>query len=318
MQQNNPTIPGLVYTTHAAINKKRWDECIFKSYNGLIYSTSAYLDSMAGTWDAIILNDYEAVLPLPWRMKFGISYIYPPAFTQQLGISALASDDEKIVEAFIHAIPKKFRLIELNLNATNKISATSAVARANYLLDLHRDYLEIQQGFSRSANRNIRKAKNEKVTIIENASAAAIIQLHRRRFKDGIGSSDADYSRFLSLVNKLSEEDNYYCIGALNKNGLLIAGSIYLIYKDRISFVLNGNTAESLENGATHLLMDHTIKKFSGRSFLLDFEGSDNPAFARFYQQYGARPETYYFFRDNRLPWPLNLLKKGNPGPAFP
>lgn len=315
MQQHSPTIPGLVYTTHAAINKKQWDDCIYKSYNGLIYSTSAYLDHMAGSWDAIILNDYEAVLPLPWRKKFGFYYIYPPAFTQQLGISALSREDEKTVEAFINTIPKKFRLIELNLNATNQISGTSVVARTNYLLDLHGDYTELLKGYSRSAKRNIRLAETEQVTIIEDASAAGIIQLHRHRFKDGIGSNDSDYNRFLSLINNLEKIGDHYCIGAINKNGLLIAGSIYLIYKDRISFVLNGNTAESLENGATHLLMDHTIKKFSGRGFVLDFEGSDNPSFARFYQQYGALPETYYFFRDNRLPWPLNLLKKGNPGP---
>ena len=76
MQNNQSIIPGIVYTKHTYIDKQKWDECILKSHNGLIYSTAAYLDSMAGSWDALILNDYEAVMPLPWRKKFGIQYIY--------------------------------------------------------------------------------------------------------------------------------------------------------------------------------------------------------------------------------------------------
>jgi hypothetical protein len=310
MQQQTPDIPGIIYTAHAAIDKKKWNECIRKSHNGLVYSSAEYLDHMAGSWDALILNDYVAVLPLPWRKKFGIYYIYPPAFTQQLGVSALFNEDEKTVEAFLKAIPKKFRLVEMNMNATNQPGTNSTLVRNNYLLDLSRPYTEIRKGYSRSAIRNIKKSGMEQVTLIENAAPADIIQLHRKRFRDEIGNSAIDYRKFLSLVDCFQETDNCYCIAAANKRGELMAGSIYFIFKNRISFVINGNTDESLENGATHLLMDHTIRKFSGSSFILDFEGSDNPSFARFYQQYGATPETYSFIRINRLPWPVNLLKK--------
>ncbi len=40
----------------------------------------------AGQWDALVLDDYQAVMPLTWRSKFGIRYLYQPAFTQQTGI----------------------------------------------------------------------------------------------------------------------------------------------------------------------------------------------------------------------------------------
>jgi hypothetical protein len=44
---------------------------------------------------------------------------------------------------------------------------------------------------------------------------------------------------------------------------------------------------------------------------MIDFEGSDNPAFARFYEQFGARPvEQYPAVYNNKLPWPVRLFKR--------
>ncbi len=100
-----------------------------------------------------------------------------------------------------------------------------------------------------------------------------------------------------------------FTIGAYNRKEALIGGSIYFIFKKRITFIINGNTPESLKNGATHLLMYETIKKFSDTDFILDFEGSDFPEFARFYQQYGAISEIYKMVKINNLPWPVSLLK---------
>lgn len=303
------------YIEQQNIDKAKWDECITNSINGLVYSTSTYLDIMAGQWDALVLGDYEAVLPLPWRKKIGLRYIYPPAFTQQLGLSYLHADKEKFLPTFIKAIPAKFRYIEMNLNAANQPQGESLFMRKNYLLSLSPDYSTLKKNFSRSALRNLASAEANSITIIENVSPHKIIELHRNRFHDEIGFKKEDYERFSLLAENYIKTGNCYCIGAVNNNGVLIAGSIYLIFKDRLYFVINGNIPESLATGATHLLMDHTIRNFSGSKFTLDFEGSDYPSFARFYEQYGAQPEHYYFLQLNRLPFPLNLLKRGKLNP---
>jgi len=63
------------------IDKIKWDACISNAANGLIYGYSFYLDTMARHWDALVLNDYEAVMPLTWNKKYGFYYLYQPAFT---------------------------------------------------------------------------------------------------------------------------------------------------------------------------------------------------------------------------------------------
>ena len=296
------------YLTYGQIDKEKWDRCVAESSNGLIYSSSMYLDQMAVNWHGLVLNDYEAVMPLPWKKKWGVYYIYPPAFTQQLGISSLTIESKEVVETFLQAIPKKFRYLEANLNANNPVNGNFGM-RKNYLLFLDPDYATLQKAYSRSARRNIATARVHQIKVLENASPHDIIQLHRQRFKDDIGSNKNDYTRFLKLINQLNNQGQCYCITALNEAGQLIAGSIYTLFKNRVTFVMNGNNAESLANGATHFLMDHSIRHFCGRPLVLDFEGSDRPDFARFYAQYGAKPEYYAFVRKNRLPWPLRLLK---------
>ncbi|MBS1975692.1 MAG: hypothetical protein JST13_15195, partial [Bacteroidetes bacterium] len=74
------------YLQQHEIDKTRWDACISSSANGLIYACSSYLDTMSKNWDALVLRDYEAVMPLTWNKKYGVYYLYQPAFTASLGI----------------------------------------------------------------------------------------------------------------------------------------------------------------------------------------------------------------------------------------
>jgi hypothetical protein len=293
------------------VDKTRWDNCIASSHNGLIYATSIYLDAMATQWDAVILNNYEFVMPLPWRKKYFIFYVYPPAFVQQLGIFSPNIITAKQVALFIDAIPKKFKFCSMHFNYANKLTAGKTTTRKNYLLDLAPEYNVLYKAYSRSAVRNITKANNAGVRIVEDVAAASIIQMHRKRFNDVIGATAADYKKFSILCEELTGSGQCFTAGAYNNSNTLIAGSVYFKHKNRLTFILNGNTRESLTCGATHLLKDYTIKKFANQGMILDFEGSDFENFARFYEQFGAKEvEHYTTLTINRLPPFLRLLKR--------
>ena len=76
----------IYYLKRNQLDDNKYNSCIKQSKNSRIYAFSWYLDCVADNWDALVLNDYEAVMPLPWRQKYVIKYIYPPAWTQQLGV----------------------------------------------------------------------------------------------------------------------------------------------------------------------------------------------------------------------------------------
>jgi len=292
------------------IDKQKWDDCIKNSCNPLIYATSVYLDCMADNWDGLILNDYEAVMPLPWRKKYFIKYIYTPAFTQQLGIFSNFSLNENIINIFLKNIPGDFKYIEINCHSGMKMLNWLVQNGKNYLLDILGSYEEIKKNYSRSAIRNINKAKTSNVSIRTDVNSNLIIQLHQKRFSNNIGVTQKDYNKFSLLANALKSANACYTFGAFMQQQL-IAGSIYFLYKNRVVFIFNGNSKESLVNGATHLLKDEAIKFFANKVEYMDFEGSNNPDFARFYQQYGAKNyEVYSKIWINRLPKLLQLFKR--------
>ena len=88
------------YLTYQQIIKTKWDACIDKADNGLIYAYSFYLDAMAKHWDALVMNDYEAVMPLTWNKKYSIHYLYQPPFTACLGVFGKLLTAETVTNSY--------------------------------------------------------------------------------------------------------------------------------------------------------------------------------------------------------------------------
>lgn len=310
MQKN----ADILFLENKDIDKQRWDECINKAHNSRIYGLSIYLDSMCSNWAALVSKDYKVVMPLPWKKKFGIYYLYQPAFCQQLGVFAEPLLTEEMVAAFLSAIPKKFFYWDIALNSANTVTSYNTRAGKNYLFLLGDTYDNLYKNYNRNAKRNIKKAREAGIQVCENISADTVISLHRKRFKDNVGANEKDYNKFSLLLNYLSENGQAYSIGAMDKDNVVIASSIYLLHNKRLVFIINGNLPAGLDNGSTYLLKDFAINKFSNQQIIMDFEGSDNIQFARFYQQFGAKEIEYYpFIINNNLPWPLRYFKKSVP-----
>src|SRR5688500_13949607 len=106
------------YVPRAQIDTIKWDQCIDKAANGLIYGYSVYLDHMAAHWDGLVLNDYEVVMPLTWNKKYGFYYIYQPFLSAALGVFG-NNVNAALVGHFLKAIPGRFRLWEFSLNHGN-------------------------------------------------------------------------------------------------------------------------------------------------------------------------------------------------------
>src|ERR1700733_10069344 len=127
------------YLPHEKIDKAAWDRCIDEAPGGLVYAYSFYLDIMARHWDALVMNDYQLVMPLTWNKKYGIYYLYQPAFTASLGVFG-KNITEALVQQFIQAIPDKFKLVEIELNKDNPVNTASINMRTNYVLSLNKSY----------------------------------------------------------------------------------------------------------------------------------------------------------------------------------
>ena len=306
------------YLTYQQINKTKWDECIRGADNGLIYSYSFYLDAMAKNWDALVLNDYEAVMPLTWKKKYGIHYLYQPPFTACLGVFG-KSINAGTLNAFLKAISAKFKYWDIYLNAGNlfKLPEFNLYERMNYVLNLNKPYEDLCKIYRDNIKRNIKKSVQFGLSIHKNIAIAEVISLAKEQAGKFSRAADDDYSRFEKLYQLLytnvvhpdyfGEKATTYTVYTKEKQ--LMASAVFFFSHNRAYYIMVGNHPNGKTLGASHALINAFIKDHAGQHLLLDFEGSDIPSLAFFYSSFGAGEEKYSAVKLNRLPSFLKWMK---------
>jgi len=299
------------YIKQEDIDFTKWDICIAKSFNGIIYAYSWYLDIVSPGWDALVYNDYESVMPLTQNKKFGFNYLFQPFFCQQLGVFTSHKLDNNLVDAFILSIPSKYKYIEINLNKYNNIGdieGYSLKLNNTYELDLIHNYENLFRKYEKNNIRNIRKAIHSKISILKGLMPDEIFELVRL---NGIfpGMSNDNLKVLHKLVTTSIRYKSGYIYGAYDEKNSLCAVGFFIYSNNKACFILSVSSDEGKKQRAMFLLIDEFIKDFSGQNIILDFEGSNIPGIARFYKGFGATPFNYPTIRANKLPFPVSLLK---------
>jgi hypothetical protein len=261
---------------------------------------------MCDNWDALVLNDYEAVMPLPWRKKFSLHYIYQPFLVAQLGLFGNNISAETLT-VFLNIVPKKFRYLDFPLNHGNVFSLPEypLFERANYVLSLQPSYNDLYNLYRQNIKRNIKKAIQYGCEIKKNVPIASIIHLSKQQNN----SNEADFLRFKKLFNYLHLQKKTTTYGVYSGEQL-VASAAFLFSHNRAYYILVGNHPNGRTLGASHLLIDAFIQDHAGRQLFLDFEGSDIRNLSFFYSSFGATEEKYTAIKLNRLPMFARWLKK--------
>ncbi|MBL7701303.1 MAG: hypothetical protein JNM14_03580 [Ferruginibacter sp.] len=314
------------YLTYRQIDKTKWDDCIDRADNGLIYAYSFYLDAMAKNWDALVLGDYEAVMPLAWNKKYNIHYLYQPPFTACLGVfgrlkprqrlqNLMAVDHNQLtaetVNAFLQAVPPKYKYWDIYFNPGNlfKLQDFALYERINYVLNLNNSYENLYNSYRDNIKRNIKKSEQYQLSINKNITIAGVIKLAKEQPNNST-LTVADFNGFEKLFEFLYSRQKATAYGAYTKEGRLIASAAFFFSHKRAYYIMVGNHPDGKTLGASHALINAFIKDHAGEDMLLDFEGSDIPSLAFFYSSFGAVEEKYSAVKLNKLPAPLKWLKK--------
>jgi len=310
------------YLRHQEIDLLKWDARIGSSPNGLIYGCSFFLDAItAGQWDALVLEDYRAVMPLPWNRKFSFYYLYQPFCTPCLGIFG---DDPKTlpVAGFLQAIPKKFKYWDIDLNEANLFVPPSPgppihpslplkmTTRVNHFLRLDRTGEQLEEDYNRLAKRMCKRAASDHLDIIRNIAPRDVIDLYRKEY--GARHSRVNtksYARLTSCADKAFNMGHAQTYLAIWPDGGIAAFYLVLSDKKFVYSTLGGSTPKGKEEGAFYLLTDAAIKDHAATHRVFRFEGSDIPGIASFDASFGSTPVHYPHLLMNDLPFPIHLLK---------
>ncbi len=284
------------FVRHNDINKTRWDALILGAPQGNVYCLSDYLDIAFPQWDALILNDYEAVMPLPSKKKFFIHYLYTPFFIQQMGVFSCKTLNINVLQNFINAIPKKFLSIKLNLNEGNFFpELKNTNSHRNIILPLNNSYEVLKSHYHKNLQRNLKKATSEDIELVDLQDVSSIISLFRSTRGRSISHlKDDDYQRFINIINNIQNNANVrVMMRGVKHNATLHAAAVFLLFKNSLTFIFSGQSEEGLSHHFLALLLDDMIHSFAATPTIFDFEGSDNDTLARFYLGFGGEERHY-------------------------
>jgi hypothetical protein len=302
-------IPAAYILPSAKIDRDKWNACIHNSSNGLIYACTDYLDAMADQWHGIVIDDYRAVMPLPWRIRFGIRYCYMPPFIQQLGL--IGNYNTNDIAAVFRTLPDFISLADIHFNFSNKeITAYKEVSlKTNCIIDLSAGYETIRAHYRKDLKENIKKNIDTLVYAEDMLSmAAGLFQGQYQKHIKHVRTEE--YDRFFSLC-QLFESKGQSIVRAIMGSGTeVLAVAVLLKDGKRIYNLMNTTTPEGRRCDANDLLVDRIIHEFAGQRLLFDFEGSELPGVKAFYEKFGAENQPYYYYHYNGLPFYLRWLKR--------
>ena len=298
------------YLDREDLDIDKYNDCVENSIQFNVFGYSWYLDIACTKWGVYVLNDYDAVMPVPWRKKMFIKYVYPPLWIIQLGIYSKLIEDEN---EFLIEVFDDFRLVELRMNTHNSFSFFGKFQnkRKLQIISLTNSYESIKDGYNRNRKRELKKS--EDLDFTENWEDDPLLFLEL--FKNNVGKKirkikEIDYDNLYRLIKMCLEKKLGDLLTIYDKNDNLISGAFFLKQKNRVTELVCSSDLKKRKNGANTFMNDRAIFRYQKHFDIFDFGGSSMKRIAKYYTSFGAKDEGYIQLKYNNLPRFLKLLKR--------
>lgn len=302
----------ILHIRHNQIDKELWDRRITSSVCSLPYACSWYLDAVCSGWEALVTPDYEYVMPLPVKRKFGVKYLIQPRWVQQLGVFSATAPTAEVISAFVRKIPYffyDFNINHQNLSALQQsagrlpsvLAASLHRLRNNYIIDVKGGMQVVRSRYDMNTKRSIAKARqlgleiddveiDDFVRLWQSVNPDKAEELHRKLPQLAYAAADRGMGIFLGAYR----EDT------------LIAAAFAIRTRDKLYFLAPASTEQGKKCCAMFLLLDHLVKEYCCRhNLIFDCEGSMLDGVARFYRGFSPINQPYTTISRGR---PANLI----------
>lgn len=282
---------------HGDIDATRWNETVGASGFPTVFCTYEMLDALVGgaTWNALVMDDYDYVMPLPERSKFGVHYVYSPFFVSQMGIFSAKPVTAQITSDFFNALPSADKHVDLLLNQSNATDFIDSytISLVTHTLALYKDYQELSSAYSQNTRRNVKAArKSDLVMKSDEVGVEQVVRLFQenRGQRKEVRFKPKDYEILTQAASVLKSQGLLEVLSVHTREGQLIAGALMVRDFQRYRFWFSGRDAQFADQKAMFFLLDEFIARHAGTPFLLDFNGSMNENVARLYKGFGGQP----------------------------
>ena len=279
---------------HKNIDFKQYEHCIKNAHNHRIYAEHWYLNLVTNnSWDCLVLDDYKAVMPLPYKKKLGIKYIVMPNFCQQLGVfyQNELSDEEFLLfqKKLHHCLVRSYQFNEEN---TFQYSPKGEL-RNNYLLNCAEDYSVLKQAYQKDRKNDLKKIELSTCEIQKEIDFLSVEQLIQSSYEGIITKQEVGLiEKLLQLAEKHAEIIQLKIVCSDN----CVASNIFLKSHKRVINLGTFRDKSFKMFNASAVMLDAIIQQ--NNDGILDFEGSMIEGVASFFESFGAKKHFYTVYHN--------------------
>ena len=298
------------YVKRQHLDVSKYDHCIENSMQSRIYAYSWYLDIVADHWDVLVLDDYVAVMPIPWRRKFFVKYVYPPFWLLELGIFSL--DGKLNVLPFFDFLFSEFRYVESKLNRdTNPCNKESFLEKQIQVLPLNLEYDSLIKNFRKDRRKDLVKATKSALKEKWGDSPEKLITL----FKNNVGKRtpniiNRDYVVLKQLIKICVEKGVGEILSIYDNKSKLVASGFFLKHKEEVAILISSTDFKNRKNGANTFLIAKAICKFNKNFEVFNFGGSSMKNISKYFLSFGASTSKYQHIKYNKFSLLFRLFKR--------
>lgn len=285
------------------ISDAKWDILVSES-NHIIFMSRWYLDEVMPDWTAIVLNDYEACLPIQISKKYHLDYALQPLFIRALSV---LGDNQK-AQLLLKKLQEETSFFSVALDIDVNDKHFMQEHSIHQLLPLNKDYELIYKKYSQNVKRSLRDFMKSEGELTDELDPNLLIELFRSiKGKTFSHLNDEAYTRLKNLM--LSAQTRKLSIlRGVRLNGELVGICFFIRQDGKLLYLKGIVTSVGRGIGAMQAIFDSVIKENSSCSSSLDFGGSSNEGLALFNKKFGAIDRKYLILKYNGVSWPLRSL----------
>ena len=278
------------------IDFKKYNECLEKSVQKNFYAKREILDHLCESWELLIWDDYQYMMPVPIKRKLGLKFAVMPLFCQQLGIFG-PGHNEEIEILFLEFLQKNYRVYSYAFNFHNLVTQNLG-KKKNYFIE-ETEYQLLRKNYFKGRKSTVKTAQ---YLIFKELKSTDFLDFIKSNFK-GLDKK-GDVNQFFRYMNFLESENKLRLFGSYKENELT---NMAIIIDDENRFSLLGLINEDQyksDNGASFLI-DRILKEnIHEKSF--DFMGGSIRGIEVFFKSFGAILQEYPILVNSKK----DLLKK--------
>jgi hypothetical protein len=301
----------ITYIKRKDLEVEKYDACIENSLQSRVYAFSWYLDIVADNWDVLVLDDYKAVMPIPWKKKYFIRYVHPPLWLLELGVFSL--DANINFQIFFKTLFRAFRFVESRLNTDMKIDADSVFLEPKEMqvVSLEQGYDAVFNNYRKDRKKDLAKANKLDLTEKWKDSAVNLITL----FKNNVGKrtpniQESDYIILKKLMTICIEKRVGEVLSIYDNENHIVASGFFLKHKKTVTILVSSTDFKNRKNGANTFLIDKAIQEYEKDFDIFNFGGSSMQSIAKYFLSFGGNSLNYQQIKLNTLPFLFKLFKK--------